>query len=139
MFTNVVVALKPGLPIQPLLDLAKAAAAPSARLHLVSRVQVGDGQELEHLESVRSALESAAAELEGEGYAASIEVGPVAVAVAGDINKAIENREADLAVIGLAKRSRVSKLLLGSTAQKVIMEAACPVLSTRFGPDVATP
>lgn len=39
--------------------------------------------------------------------------------------------QADLVVIGLPKRSKVGKLLLGSTAQRVLMQAECDILSVR--------
>jgi nucleotide-binding universal stress UspA family protein len=39
--------------------------------------------------------------------------------------------QADLVVIGVKKRSRVNKLMFGSNAQFVILEAACPVLSVK--------
>lgn len=42
-----------------------------------------------------------------------------------------QNHEADLVVIGLPKRSKVGKLLLGSTAQRVLMQAECDILSVR--------
>ena len=41
---------------------------------------------------------------------------------------AVEN-EIDVMVIGVEKRSKVGKLLFGSTAQQVILEAPCPVLT----------
>ena len=41
-----------------------------------------------------------------------------------------ENR-AQLIVIGVKKRSKVGKLMFGSTAQYVILEAACPVLAVK--------
>jgi nucleotide-binding universal stress UspA family protein len=38
---------------------------------------------------------------------------------------------ASLCVIGLRKRSQVGKMLLGSNAHRILMEAPCPVLSVR--------
>ena len=48
-----------------------------------------------------------------------------------EILQVAEERRADLVVIGLRKRSAVGKLLLGSTAQRVLLEASCPVLAVK--------
>lgn len=40
---------------------------------------------------------------------------------------------ADLIVIGMRRRSPVGKIITGSTAQAVLMDAACPVLSVKPG------
>lgn len=53
--------------------------------------------------------------------------------------EAATEMEAELLVIGLRRRSMVGKLLLGSQAQQVIMNAPCPVLSVRAGVPAARP
>jgi nucleotide-binding universal stress UspA family protein len=42
-----------------------------------------------------------------------------------------QENSANLIVIGVKKRSKVGKLMFGSTAQYVILESACPVLAVK--------
>ena len=41
-----------------------------------------------------------------------------------------ENK-ADMIIIGVKRKSKVGKLVFGSTAQQVILEAPCPVLTVK--------
>ena len=46
------------------------------------------------------------------------------------INLAVEN-DIDMIVVGIEKRSKTQKILLGSTAQFIILKAPCPVLTVK--------
>ena len=133
MFSNLLVAVKEGMRPDPLIELATGVAAPGARIHLVTLVQAGtEGDEPRRLERARQELGTLSHRLGAQGYDASSDVGLIVVAAAHDLLKLVSERGADLIVIGLAKRSRVGKALLGSDAQRVLMGSPCPVLASRL-------
>ena len=51
--------------------------------------------------------------------------------VADDIIGAAVEQSAELIVIGLRRRSPVGKLILGSNAQRILLDAPCPVLAVK--------
>ena len=132
MFKNVLVGLKEELQPGPLLDLTQVAAPPPATIHLVTLVRTGVNEDRDRLAHTERNLEVHAAKLRSKGYEVSCEVGILVVAAAADLLSMARQREVDLMVIGLAKRSRVGKALLGSDAQRVLLGAHCPVLVTQL-------
>jgi nucleotide-binding universal stress UspA family protein len=48
-----------------------------------------------------------------------------------DLVQFAEENAIDLIIIGIQKRSKMGKLLFGSNAQYVILNAACPVLTVK--------
>jgi nucleotide-binding universal stress UspA family protein len=48
-----------------------------------------------------------------------------------DLIKVAQDVDADLIVIGLRRRTPVGKLILGSNAQRVLLDAHCPVLAVK--------
>jgi nucleotide-binding universal stress UspA family protein len=52
---------------------------------------------------------------------------------AEDLIGAAEASDAELIVIGLRRRSPVGKLILGSSAQRILLDAPCPVLAVKVG------
>lgn len=53
------------------------------------------------------------------------------LSAADELLGAVEQHGADLLVIGLRRRSAVGKLITGSTAQTVLLDASCPVLAVK--------
>ena len=53
---------------------------------------------------------------------------------AEEVLRAAETAAAEFIVIGLRRRSPVGKLLLGSNAQRVLLDAGCPVLAVKASP-----
>ena len=52
---------------------------------------------------------------------------------AEDLIGIAEESAADLIVIGLRRRTPVGKLILGSNAQRILLDAPCPVLAVKVG------
>jgi nucleotide-binding universal stress UspA family protein len=53
------------------------------------------------------------------------------LAAAEEILRVVAERDTDLLVIGLRRRSPVGKLFMGSTAQQVLLDAPCAVLAVK--------
>ncbi|HET6652831.1 MAG TPA: universal stress protein [Nocardioides sp.] len=76
------------------------------------------------LEEVRSTLRDAGVEHEVRQLVRGLDPADDLVNVATEVN-------ADIIVIGLRRRSPVGKLILGSNAQRVLLDAPCPVLAVK--------
>ena len=50
---------------------------------------------------------------------------------ADEILEAAQRLSASLVVLGIRRRTPVGKLLMGSTAQRVLLQAGCPVLAVK--------
>ena len=50
---------------------------------------------------------------------------------AEDLIAVAEEESADFIVIGLRRRTPVGKLILGSNAQRILLDASCPVLAVK--------
>lgn len=64
-----------------------------------------------------------------------IERKPQGIDAADQILLAAEAQRAQLIVIGLRKRTAMGKFLMGSVAQRVLLQAGCPVLSLKSSND----
>lgn len=69
--------------------------------------------------------------LEGSGVTVDVRQTTRGRDVAEDIIAAAQGEHAQLIVIGLRRRSPVGKLILGSNAQRILLDAPCPVLAVK--------
>jgi len=101
----------------------------SARLVVMSSLRGGaaSGTALaldEALEEVRARLRESGVESEVRQLVGGSEPATELIAAAEEV-------DADLIVIGLRRRSPVGKLILGSNAQSILLDASCPVLAVK--------
>lgn len=75
-------------------------------------------------------LDDSVAALQAEGLTVEV-VAPQGADVTDALLDIARTRSADLLVIGLRRRSAVGKLILGSHAQRILLDADCPVLSVK--------
>ena len=127
---NVVVGYVPTREGESALDHAvREARSRAARLVVVNSSRgdalVDERYADEHqLEALRARLATSGVEHEVVHVMRGREAAEEILAVAAE-------RRAELVVVGLRRRSAVGKLLMGSTAQRVLLEAACPVLAVK--------
>jgi nucleotide-binding universal stress UspA family protein len=107
-----------------------------ARLRGVKLVVINSnqgGRDLDVDEARRSEaeLDAIRAEVAGEGVEVDVRQMVRGLEPAEDLINVAQEVGADFIVIGLRKRSPVGKLILGSNAQRVLLEAPCPVLAVK--------
>jgi nucleotide-binding universal stress UspA family protein len=86
----------------------------------------------------RKEFEHAEKELQGqeivlreEGVACETLLSVRGLETGEDIVKIAEEKKAEEIIIGIQRKSKVGKLLFGSTAQYIILNAPCPVVTVR--------
>lgn len=112
-------------------DAALTAAVDEARWRATKAVVVNVTRPVSEVHSPVSAeqgLDAAAALFEQAGVEVEVRQLPASSDRAGDILAVISEVRPELVVIGLRRRSPVGELLIGSTSQRIVRGAACPVL-----------
>jgi len=117
---------------QSALELAKTHAKIfEAKLVVLSSSEGGAGEKLEDITRIKSDLESIEEDLSKAGIECEVEQLARGLTPGEDIVLFAEENEIDQIYVGIRKKSRTSKLILGSTAQFIILKAKCPVTSVK--------
>lgn len=107
------------------------ARAFKARLHLVTSMETGEDIPKDEFDFAEENLERGRNFFREHGVdcvTALLETGNNA---GEDLVEYASNNDIDVMIVGVKSRSRLGKLLFGSTAQYVILQAPCPVLTVK--------
>jgi len=114
------------------LSLAKKHAKTfNAMIDLVISMEKGTETQQKEIEDSEHDLENAKKLLEKDGISCDTHLLIRGMAPGEDIVEFAEKNEVDEIVIGVKRRSKVGKLVFGSTAQHVILNAHCPVVTVK--------
>ncbi len=114
------------------LNLAKTHAKLfDGTVDVVTSMEKGTEGQREQIDQAERGLEWAKSLFDENGIACNTHLLIRGLAPGEDIVEFAEENRIDEIIIGVRRRSKVSKLLLGSTAQYVILQATCPVVSVK--------
>ena len=103
----------------------------NTRLVVINSNRGGKDLDAEEAARYEQELDTVRAELDGAGISHEVRQLVRGLEPAEDIIAVAEEVSADFIVIGLRRRSPVGKLILGSNAQRILLEAPCPVLAVK--------
>jgi nucleotide-binding universal stress UspA family protein len=102
-----------------------------ALVYVVVSLEGGSGEKVEEIDAATENLNYAQEFLEKDGIRCITEQLARGLAPGEDIVKFANENEIDHLFVGIEKKSKTRKMLLGSTAQYVILKAPCPVTSVK--------
>jgi nucleotide-binding universal stress UspA family protein len=111
-------------------------AAEEARLRSSKLVVINSNRGGGHLDDEDAAahereLEEVRAQLDADGVENEVRQLVRGLDPADDLIAVAKETSADFIVIGLRRRTPVGKLILGSNAQRILLEAPCPVMAVK--------
>jgi len=107
----------------------------NARLLVINSNKGGSRHDVDEAIAVGDELERLREELSGSGVEFDVREVTRGQEVADDLIAMAEENNAEFIVIGLRRRTPVGKLILGSNAQRILLEATCPVLAVKATED----
>ena len=114
------------------LDLAKVhAKAFGASVEVVTSLQKGTEAQKKEIEQAERGLAYAKTLFKEDNIACNTHLLIRGLSAGEDLVEFANENEINEIIVGVKRRSKVGKLLLGSTAQYVILKAECPVVTVK--------
>jgi nucleotide-binding universal stress UspA family protein len=114
------------------LNLAKThAKAFGATVNVVTSMEKGTEAQREQIEQSERGLEWAKSLFDENEIACETHLLIRGMTSGEDLVEFAEENKIDEIIVGVKRRSKVGKLLMGSTAQYVILNASCPVVTVK--------
>jgi nucleotide-binding universal stress UspA family protein len=102
-----------------------------ALVHVVTSLEGGSGEKIEEISAATENLKFAQEFLEKDGIRCETEQLVRGLTPGEDLVQFAKENEIDHLFVGIEKKSKTRKMLLGSTAQYVILKAPCPVTAVK--------
>lgn len=102
-----------------------------ATVYVVASMEGGSSEKIEDIAKARADLEYAEKFLKQESIDCEAREMVRGLSPAEDLVKFAKDNDIDQLFVGIEKKTRTRKILLGSTAQYVILKAPCPVISVK--------
>jgi nucleotide-binding universal stress UspA family protein len=102
-----------------------------AKVYLVASLEKGTEDEQKTISQLEAALKDAEDQLKKENIECETHLLVRGMTPDDDLLSYAKEQDVDEIVIGIRKRSKMGKLLFGSTAQYLILNAHCPVLTVK--------
>ncbi len=114
------------------LDLAiKHATAFNAKVYIITSMEGGASEKPEDVLRVQDDLDHARSAVEKSGLEFEVHEMVRGLSPGEDLVKFAIDNQIDQIFTGIEKKSKTRKILLGSTAQYIILKGPCPVTTTK--------
>jgi nucleotide-binding universal stress UspA family protein len=107
------------------------ARAFQAKVHIVTSLMKGDENHMDDIQSAEQQLDYAVSYMEDGGVSAEKHLLIRGLSPGEDLVNFAEEHDVTEIVIGVKRRSNIGKIIFGSNARYVIMEATCPVVTVK--------
>lgn len=112
------------------LAIAQAEAF-DGRVFIVTTLEKGNPDNLDEINAAKAGLEFARSMVTDKGIRCQTDLLIHGLNTGEDLVAFAREKQIDMVIIGIIRKSKVGKIFFGSTAQYLILKAPCPVLTVK--------